>query len=453
MDERAMSLPANPDAERTVLGAILLDNQAFTEASEHLDAGDWSLDSHRRIFRRMAQLISLHQTVDIVTLSNELSRHKEVEAVGGVAYLAGLTEGLPRRPVIGEYVRIIKDKSLLRKTMAISNRAIEAAADQAEPALEVIGRAQADLQVLAEQGISTPLETFGDFIEKEYGGPDAVFKESKVSLGLRSGLSELDELTCGFQREELIIIGARPNAGKTALGLKFAAHAAIELDQTVAFYSLEMKRKLLLHRLVAMYGTLSLKDIDNGRWTPTTLRYRLEAMALIASAPLFVDDRKNQTIQAMKAKAARLKAQTGHLDLVVIDQLNHIPIPAEGQRYNNRTNELGVVTRSLKAMADDLNVPLIVLHQLNRANEKRGDDHEPKLSDLRDSGNVEQDADLVLFPHRPAYYDKDADDKAKKKAIVIVAKNRNGPTGRAHCQYIDEQTLFCDEGVPERTLW
>ncbi len=434
-------LPCNVDAEKTILGSILLDNAAFTEAAEKLDSEDFSLDSHRRIFLRMSELMAAHRAVDIVTLSNELSRYKEIEQIGGVAYLASLTEGLPRRPVICEYILIVKDKSLLRKLMLICSASIARAADQGETALDVLGAAESQLQQIGEQGISSPLQTFGDFVGKEYPSVDSVFRHSARDLGLPSGLKELDALTCGFQRKELIVVGARPAMGKTALGLCLCAHAAIDLNQTAAMFSMEMRKEAILHRLVSMRSTISLQDIREGRWSDTNKRYAMEAMNEIVGAPLYIDDQSNQSVQRIKAKASRLKAQTGHLDLIVIDQLNYIQLPKESKRYGNRDQDLGFITRGLKAMAVELDAPVVVLHQLSRANEKR-DDREPRLSDLRDSGNIEQDADLVIFPHRPSYYDSKADDTERLKAVLILAKQRMGPTGRANCEYVAEQTLF-----------
>ena len=435
-------MPANVDAERTILGAVLLDNQAFTESAEKLEAEDFSLDSHRRIFLRMAQLMSSQHTVDIVTLSHELGKHKEVESVGGVAYLASLTEGLPRRPVISEYIRIVKDKALLRRLMAISSTAIQRASDQSESAQDILSTVGEQIQQAAEAGISSPLQTFGSFVEQSYTSVDAVFRHSARSLGLPSGIKELDELTCGFQRKNLIIVAARPGLGKTSLGLCLAKHAAIDLDQTVAFFSLEMPKESLLHRLVAICGSLGLQDIREGRWTPTSTRYAMEAMNQIVGAPLYIDDQKGLTVQKMLAKASRLKSQTGHLDLVVIDQLNHIVPPAGSDRYGNRRVEYGMISRALGAMDDVLDVPVIVLHQLNRENEKR-DSKEPRLSDLRESGSIEEDADMVIFPNRQSYYSgSKGDTKEDRAAELIVAKQRMGPTGRAKCEFLADRCLF-----------
>ncbi len=444
-------MPSSIDAEITLLGAVLLDNQAFAEISEKIVSDDFSLDSHRRIFLRMSELIAARRAVDIVTLAEELNRHKEVEAVGGVAYLASLTEGLPRRPVVEEYVWIVKQKSQLRRLMAISNSAIARAADQFENAADVIASIGEQIQQIAEHGISSPLQTFGDFVGSTYPSIDAVFQHSARSLGLPSGLKELDALTCGFQRKDLIVVAARPSLGKTAVALSFAKRAAIELDRTVAIFSLEMSKASLLHRMVSACSTVSLSDIREGRWTDVNRRYALDAMNAIVGAPLYIDDQKGLTVQKMKAKASRLKSQSGHLDLVIIDQLNHVKAPAGSERYAQKRIEIGIIMRELKSMADDLDVPVMVLHQLSRENEKR-DDKRPRLSDLRESGDVEQDADVVVFPHRDSYYGKSNDAAENRKAEFIVAKQRSGPTGVAQCEFIAERGVWQD--AEERaSLW
>lgn len=434
------TLPANIDAERTILGAVLLDNRAFDEASEKLEPDDFAVDSHRRIFLRISGLIGADKAVDIVTLSNELSRQKELEIVGGVAYLASLTEGLPLRPVIEDYVSIVKDKSLLRRLMLVSSNAIARAQDQSEAAVDVVADVEQAIVSIAEKGIALPLETFGSFIEHRYPSIDAIFQTSARQEGLPTGFRELDELTCGLQRKDLIILAARPSMGKTSLGLGIALHASCLLGKVSAVFSLEMSKEAMLQRAMAIQGSIALQDIREGRWTETNRRYAIDALSQITDAPLYLDDEPGMTVQRMKAKALRLKNQMGRLDLCVIDQLNHIQPP---ESRKQRTDEVGLITRGLKTMAKILDCPVVVLHQLNRENERR-EDKEPKLSDLRDSGNVEQDADAVLFPHRPGYYEKKADAEEKRKAVIIVAKQRNGPTGRAHCEFIADQARYRD---------
>src|SRR5580700_3264688 len=233
-------LPANIDAEKTILGAILLDNAAHSETAEKIEADDFSLDSHRRIFLRMTELMNSQRAVDIVTLAEELARYKEVESVGGVAYLASLTEGLPRRPVIEEYIRIVKDKSLLRRLMSICSQAIARAADQSETALEVLGAAEAQLLEVGEKGITHGLQPLDQIVANSFGSIDNLYKESREVTGLATDFTELDRMTSGLQKGELVIIAARPSMGKTAFAINIAENAAIKRNAIVAIFSLEM---------------------------------------------------------------------------------------------------------------------------------------------------------------------------------------------------------------------
>ena len=244
-------LPANVDAEKTILGAILLDNAAHAEAAEKLDADDFSLDSHRRIYLRMTELMNESRAVDIVTLANELSRMKEIESVGGVAYLASLTEGLPRRPVIEEYIRIVKDKSLLRRLMLICSTAIARAADQGESALDVLGAAEAQLMEVSEKGVTQGLQRLDQIVEHSFGTIDNLYKESKEVTGLATDFTQFDIMTSGLQKGELIILAARPSMGKTALAINIAQNAAINHQATVAIFSLEMSKESLLRRMLS----------------------------------------------------------------------------------------------------------------------------------------------------------------------------------------------------------
>ena len=235
-------LPANVDAEKTILGAILLDNAAHAEAAEKLESDDFSLDSHRRIFLRMSELMDAQRAVDIVTLANELARYKEVDAVGGVAYLASLTEGLPRRPVIEEYIRIVKDKSMLRRLMLICSSAIARAADQSETAIGVLDETEAKLLEVSEKGLTQGFQSLHQIVEYSFGSIDNLYKQSREVTGLATGFTELDRMTSGLQKGELIIIAARPSMGKTALAINIAQNAAIRGQATVAVFSLEMRR-------------------------------------------------------------------------------------------------------------------------------------------------------------------------------------------------------------------
>ncbi|MDE3201948.1 MAG: replicative DNA helicase [Acidobacteriota bacterium] len=440
-------LPANIDAEKTILGAILLDNAAHSEAAEKLEPDDFSLDSHRRIFLRMSELMNEQRAVDIVTLSHELQRYKEIEAVGGVAYLASLTEGLPFRPVIEEYIRIVKDKSLLRKLMSICSLAIARAADQSETALEVIGAAENQLLEVSEKGVSGGLEALDRIVANSFGSIDNLYKQSREVTGLATNFTDLDRDTSGLQKGELVIIAARPSMGKTAFAINIAQNAAINSQATVAVFSLEMSKESLLRRMLASQAWVDQRKLQTGFLGREDQEKLQNALGALVESRLFIDDTAGISLAEMRAKARRLKQNAGGLDLVVVDylQLMSATLPsAGGKRYENRTQEVSAISRGLKALAKELNVPVVALSQLSRASERRGDDKRPMLSDLRESGSIEQDADVVMFIHREAYYNRDEEQSAEERAKseIIIAKQRNGPTGTIHLNFISRYTRF-----------
>ena len=440
-------LPANIDAEKTILGAILLDNAAHSEAAERLEADDFSLDSHRRIFQRMTELMNEQRAVDIVTLANELSRYKEIESVGGVAYLASLTEGLPIRPVIEDYIRIVKDKSLLRRLMLICSAAIARAADQSETALEVLGAAETALLEVGEKGIVSGLQPLDEIVSGSFGSIDNLYKQSREVTGLATEFTELDRMTSGLQRGDLIIIAARPSMGKTALAINIAENAAIKSKAIVAVFSLEMSKESLLRRMLASQAWVDQRKLQTGFLGREDQEKLQNALEQLIESRMFIDDTAGISLAEMRAKARRLKQTAGSLDLVVVDylQLMSATLPsAGGKRYENRTQEVSAISRGLKALAKELHVPVVALSQLSRASERRGDDKRPMLSDLRESGSIEQDADVVAFIHRESYYNRDEEmsESDRAKSEIILAKQRNGPTGTVHLNFISRFTRF-----------
>jgi replicative DNA helicase len=442
-------LPASVEAERSILGAILLDNHSFNEAAERLTAADFSLDSHRRIYSRMAELIDAHRAVDIVTLSEELARRKEVEAIGGVAYLASLTEGLPRRPSIEEYVHIVKDKSLARQLIGICSMAITRAADQSEEALTTLDSAESGLLEVSERGITRGFAGIAEIIKTSFGTIDNLYAQQREVTGLATHYTQFDKMTSGLQSSDLIIIAARPSMGKTAWAINIAENAAVRDGKVVAVFSLEMSKESLLRRMLASQAMVSMQKIQTG-FIPKADRGKLmEALERLAEAKIFIDDTPAIALSEMRAKARRLQRMQGGLDLIVIDYLQLMTASAFGvgaRRYENRTQEVSAISRGLKALAKELRVPVVALSQLSRASETRGGDKKPMLSDLRESGSIEQDADVVAFIHRDSYYNKDdngdEDLESKNKAEIIIAKQRNGPTGSVHLAYIAECTRF-----------
>jgi len=440
-------LPANVDAEKTILGAVLLDNAAHAEAAEKLESDDFSLDSHRRIFLRMSELMDSQRAVDIVTLANELARYKEIESVGGVAYLASLTEGLPRRPVIEEYIRIVKDKSLLRKLMGICSMAIARAADQGETALEVLGAAESQLMEVTEKGISHGFQSLDQIVQHSFGTIDNLYKQSREVTGLATDFTELDRMTSGLQKGELIIIAARPSMGKTALAINIAQNAAVNHNATVAVFSLEMSKESLLRRMLASQAWVDQRKLQTGFLGREDHDKLQSALGQLVESRMYIDDTAGISLAEMRAKARRLKQNAGGLDLIVVDylQLMSATLPSSGRKnYENRTQEVSAISRGLKALSKELDVPVVALSQLSRASERRGEDKRPLLSDLRESGSIEQDADVVAFIHRESYYNRDEEqsDADRAKSEIILAKQRNGPTGTVQLNFISRFTRF-----------
>ncbi len=440
-------LPANIDAEKTILGAILLENTFHAEAAETLKPDDFSLDSHRRIYLRMSELIDTGRAVDIVTLANELARYKEVEAVGGVAYLAGLTEGLPRNPVIEDYIRIVSDKSLLRRLMGICSAAIAKAADQSEDAIGVLDATESQLLEVSQDGLQQGLQPLDQIVRDSFGSIDNLYKQSREITGLATNFYEFDRKTSGLQKGELIIIAARPSMGKTALAINIAQNAAVYHGAVVAIFSLEMSRESLLRRMLAAQARVDQRRLQTGFLGREDQGKLQEALSQLINSRIFIDDSAGISLAEMRAKARRLKQNAGKLDLVMVDylQLMSATMPGTGKArgYENRVQEVSALTRGLKAMAKELQVPVIALSQLSRGNEKR-DDKRPLLSDLRESGSIEQDADVVAFIHRDSYYSRDEEmtESERAKSELIIAKQRNGPTGMVHLNFISKFVCF-----------
>ena len=439
-------LPANVDAEKTILGAILLDNAAHSEAAEKIKADDFSLDSHQRIFLRMSELMDSQRAVDIVTLAAELDRYKERDAVGGVAYLASLTEGLPRRPVIEEYIRIVKDKSTARRIMAICASAIAQAADQSDDAIKVLDMVGSQLLEVSQNSVSGGFQSLDQIVANSFGSIDNLYKESREVTGLATNFIELDRMTSGLQKGELFILAARPSMGKTAFAINMAQNAAINSQAIVAVFSLEMSKESLLRRMLASQAWVDQRKLQTGFLGREDHDKLQTALGQLVDSRLFIDDTAAISLAEMRAKARRLKQNMGGLDLIVIDYLQLMTATIAGAKkgYENRTQEVSAISRGLKALAKELEVPVVALSQLSRASERRGDDKRPMLSDLRESGSIEQDADVVAFIHREAYYNRteEMSESDKAKSEIIIAKQRNGPTDTVFLNFISRFTRF-----------
>ena len=438
-DYTISTLPANVEAERSILGAILLDNFAYNQAAEHLRTEDFSLDSHRRIYARMVDLAESSRPIDMITLIEELDRHKDLQAIGDVAYVSSLVEGVPERPSIEHYVKIVRDKALLRGVISVSTTAIARASDQSDSAEDVLSDAEAAIFQLSEKRIGRGFMGVQEIVRETFGSVDALLQRGQRITGLATHYPDLDEMTSGLQRSDLVIIAARPSMGKTAFVMNIAENASIEDQQVVGVFSLEMSREALLMRLLCSQARVDAHKMRTGSLWQDDTKKVVRAMELLAHAPIFIDDTPGISLSEMRAKARRLKQSQGKLDLIIVDYLQLMS--GGGKRFENRTQEVSAISRGLKALAKELSVPVVALSQLSRAPESRGGDHRPQLADLRESGSIEQDADLVMFIFREEVYKQD-DPELQGRAEIIIGKQRNGPIGKVKMAFLKHCTRF-----------
>jgi len=437
----AQTLPANIEAERSILGAILLDNLSYNQAAEHLKPEDFLLDSHRRIYSRMVDLSESSHSIDLITLSEELARNGELETIGGAAYVSGLLDGVPDRPSIENYIKIVRDKSLLRALIHTATAAIARASEQSEAAEEILNDTEAQIFQLSEKRIGRGFMGVSEIVRESFGSIDALLQRGQRITGLATHFNELDGMTCGLQRADLVIIAARPSMGKTAFAMNIAENAAIEDKKTVAVFSLEMSKEALLQRMLCSVAKVDSHRFRTGSFWQDDTRKIQHALERLLEAPIFIDDTPGIAVSEMRAKARRLQQSQGSLDLIIVDYLQLMS--GGGKRYENRTQEVSAISRGLKALAKELHVPLVALSQLSRAPESRGGDHRPQLSDLRESGSIEQDADVVMFIFREEVYKQD-DPDLEGRAELIIGKQRNGPIGRVNLAFQKNFTSFAD---------
>ncbi len=427
-------LPSNVDAERSVLGAILLDNAAYNQAASHLTPDDFFLDSHRRLFTRITELADRSRPIDLVTLSEDLMRNNELEAVGGAAYIASLTDGLPRFANIEHYAKIVKDKALLRRLIQISSAITARCLEGAEEAEDVLDAAESLVLSVGEQRIKEGFVHFGDIFRTSFQSIDALHDRGKRVTGLETGFRTFDDLSRGLQPSDLIIFAARPSMGKTSFALNIAQHAAVRQKEPVGIFSLEMSREALVLRLLCAEARVDSHKLRGGFASREDWTRMAGALSRLAEAPIFLDDTPGLSITEVRAKARRLQAEHG-LSLLIVDYLQ---LMSGRGRFENRTQEISSISRGLKGLAKELNVPLVAISQLSRAPEERGG--RPRLSDLRESGQIEQDADLVAFIYREEV--SKPTEQNRGRAEIIIEKQRNGPTDTVHLAFLSKYTCF-----------
>lgn len=439
-----LGLPSSHHTEVAILGAMMLDSVAVTEATGKLKADDFALDSHRRIYQAMLEMADLGHAIDYITVSEHLQNKKELEAVGGIPYLHFLTDGIPHKLNIEDYVRIVKDKAFLRQMMGIFNEGLTRAGDQSEVALELYNDLAARMNEIVDSNISRGFSSLEQIVQESFGSIDQLMEQGQEVTGLKTWYTEFDRMTSGLQPSELIIIAARPSMGKTAWAINIAQNAALRGEAVVAVFSLEMSKESLLRRMLGSEALVSARKIQQGFIARDDRGKLVNALDRLMGSKLFIDDTPGISLAEMRAKARRLLQQEGKLDAIVIDYLQLMTAGSSGpgqRKVENRTQEVSIISRGLKALAKELSVPVIALSQLSRGSEQRTGDKKPLLSDLRESGSIEQDADVVCFIHRPEYYDRE-DEDLKGKAEIIIAKQRNGPTGVVNLTYIADFTRF-----------
>lgn len=429
------SLPSNVDAERSVLGAILLDNSAYNQAAAVLTSEDFSLDSHRRLFLRITDLSEHSRPIDLVTLSEELMRHNEMEAVGGAGYVSSLTDGLPRLSNIEHYAKIVKDKSLLRRLIHVSSSITARCLEGSEEAEEILDASESMVLSVGEQRIRSGFLSIPEIVRGSFQSIDALFERGKRVTGLETGFRKFDDMTSGLQSSDLIIIAGRPSMGKTSFALDVARYAAIHQKQVTALFSLEMSREALVLRLLCAESDVDSHKLRAGYLNKKEDWNKLAAgLGRLAEAPIFIDDTPGLSITEMRAKARRLKAEHG-LGLIMVDYLQ---LMSGRGKFESRMQEISSISRGLKGLAKELNVPLMAVSQLSRAPETRGGEY--RLSDLRESGQIEQDADVVAFLYREDMVKPTEDNEGQTK--IIIAKQRNGPTGDVRIVFIPAFASF-----------
>ncbi len=431
------TLPARPEAERSLLGSILVDGSLLSRVIEFLVPEDFSSEDHRLVFRACLDLGGKSEGIDLVTVRHELERQGKLERAGGPAFLAGLVDLVPDVENVESYAKLVREASLRRAVIHQSRRAIRDAIE-APDAETVLENAQHELVEIAKGSIRGGFVQLAKVAQRNEEEIQKIHGRGTMLTGLPTGFTQMNTYTQGLQRSDLVVVAARPGMGKTAFALNIASHLTIHNKYVVGFFSVEMSSAQLGFRIQCAEARVNLQRLREGRLSKEEKRNLFLTTDQLRAAKLFIDDTSSITLLEMRARALQLKQRHG-LDAIFVD---YIQILGTRGKVENRTQEVSAFSRGLKSIAKELDVPVIALSQLSRRTEQRGTDKEPQLSDLRESGAIEQDADVVVFLSRPDYYDKDTAER--NICEVIVAKQRNGPTGRFRLGWSGEYTRFSD---------
>ncbi len=438
--------PQNLEAEQSVLGAILLENNALLKSLELISADDFYRESHRKIFRAMLELSEKNEAIDLVTLTEHLSKKNELEEVGGVSYLTSLASQIPTAANVVYHSKIVKEKALLRALLRSSTDIASKVYEDSLEADELLDYAERVIFDISDKRIKSSFVHLKDVIKDSFKMIEDLYDRKEAITGVPSGFKDLDEKTTGFQKGDLIVVGGRPSMGKTAFSLNIAQHVGAELREPVAIFSLEMSKRQLAFRMLCSEAMVDSNLVRQGFISQQYWHKLTSAAAKLADAPIYIDDSSSINVFEMRAKARRLKMEKGGLSLIIVDYLQ---LMRGRGNFERREQEISDISRSLKALAKELDVPVVALSQLNRGVEQRHDKR-PTLADLRESGAIEQDADVILFLYRDEVYNKDNRDN-KGRAEVIIAKQRNGPTGVVNLTFLNNCTRFTNfiETYPE----
>ena len=428
--------PQNIEAEQAVLGAIFLEPSSLTVTSELLIPEDFYRSSHQKIFNVMIKLNDEGKAVDLITVTEELSATKNLEEVGGVSYLSELAGSVPTAANVEYYARIVEEKSLLRRLIRTATTIAQEGYSREDEVEELLGEAEKTIMEVAQRKNSGSFQNIKDILVRTYDNIEILTNRKGDVTGIPTGFAELDRMTAGFQRNDLIIVGARPSVGKTAFALNIAQNVATKTDENVAIFSLEMGSEQLVMRMLCAEGNINAQNLRTGALTDEDWRKLTMAMGSLSNAGIYIDDTPGVRIGEIRSKCRRLKQEHG-LGMILIDYLQLIQ--GDGRSGDNRQQEVSEISRSLKALARELQVPVIALSQLSRGVEQR-QDKRPMMSDIRESGSIEQDADIVAFLYRDDYYDKESENK--NIIEIIIAKQRNGPVGTVSLAFVKEYNKF-----------
>lgn len=432
-------LPSSAESERVILGAILLDNTLISQAIELLKADDFYSPLHRRVFKAMTHLFERGDKIEPILIGEELKKEGQLEVIGGIATITNLTFGLPHFSNIAQYAKVVKDKAIIRNLIKVCNQVTSEALAEEEDAEVILDHAEQAIFALADERTRQGFAHIKPVAETVLAKvQEFARRESHALTGLATGFRELDQMTSGLQKNDLIIVAARPSMGKTALCLNIAQNAAILEGAVVAVFSLEMSKEQLVMRMLSSEAKVDAHRFRNGFLTRDEWGRLAESIGTLSEAKIFIDDTPGISVLEMRAKVRRLAAEQKKIDLIMVD---YMQLMSGGKRNESRQQEVSQISRELKGLAKEMNVPLIALSQLSRAPEARNPP-KPMMSDLRESGSIEQDADVVAFIYRDDYY-KPSEENAGL-AELLIAKQRNGPVGTVKLAFLKEFTKFTD---------